>query len=143
MAHLNGSDPHSRKYLFTGPFADRWTDDSLGIFSMFSADPDCRPLVLLPNDIQLEDYAPRYEVRFGFDASRTLARLMHREHPYDPDLVLIDFAPALFPDHDALLPTLNDCLLGDWPRRLTLVVLSPSTSGLRTSGFDAQLRFPS
>ncbi|WP_053383701.1 hypothetical protein [Leucobacter celer] len=29
MAHLNGSEPHSREYLLTGPFVDRWTDDGL------------------------------------------------------------------------------------------------------------------
>jgi len=143
VAHLTPQARSSQKILYTGEFLDQWTDDCLRILSASTADPWCRPVVLLPNDIQAEDYAPYCEVRVGFEASRALEHLTHRDVPIGLNCIFIDFAPDLFPDHDILLPVLNACLQGDWLQHLALVVFSPSLAGLHVEGFDALRRLPS
>lgn len=143
VARLKPSGSTPRKFLFTGPFRDRWTDDAHHILSMFSGEPSCRPLVLLPHDIQLEDYAQLCPVRFGRDASRALELLVGGGDPPDADLVLIDFSPAPCPEIDLLLPALNASLRRAWPPRLSLIVLAPTEEGLHIDGFDAHLRLPS
>lgn len=150
MAHLN-DDPRAgidardardaRAFLFTGPFRESWTRNSLDVLTRFTAGAR-RPVVLLPTDIQMEDYAPRYRVRFGPDARGALERLLRNDDPSGPNLVLIDFAPELTPDHDVLLPTLNAGLQAGWPDHLTLVVLSPSPAGLHLAGFDERHPLP-
>ncbi|QBE49902.1 hypothetical protein [Leucobacter triazinivorans] len=143
MAHLTPAAEAPLKFLFTGDFLDRWTEDALRILSMFARDPVHRPLVLLPHDIQVEDYEHVGRVRCGHDASRALEQLVTGNGSRESDLVLIDLAPDPCPEIDPLVPVLNAHLRGDWPRGLTLLVLSPTTEGLHVDGFDARLRLPS
>lgn len=135
----------SNARLFRRAFDDDWTADALGLLDALSTSCRTRPIVLLPDDIQAEDYLPKYEVKFGSQADRVLSELASATAGPDPDapnLIFIDLAPDLIPGPDMFLSTLNHLLQAGWPKHLALVVVSPVTDGLHVEGFTEIATLP-
>lgn len=129
-----GSARVAYRTVFTAPFDEEWTREVRELVRALA--PGRRVRVLLPDDIQMEDYAPDYEVIYGPAAAAALRDEMSRTEAGEPTLLVVDFAPRLWPDDDALLPELNDALARTWPPHLSLAVITPNDTGLEVDQFD-------
>ncbi|GAA2829093.1 hypothetical protein GCM10010471_08290 [Leucobacter komagatae] len=123
--------------VFTAPFDEEWTREVQELVRVLA--PGQRVRVLLPDDIQMEDYAPAYEVTYGLAAADVLRDETTRTDAGESTLLVVDFAPQLWPDDDALLPELNAALAREWPPHLSLAVITPNNTGLEVNRFDACL----
>lgn len=114
-----------RQALYSAPFNEDWDNSTLDLLDEAVAATGLRPLVLLPNDIQIEEYEHRWEVKFGAEACRALEAL--GEPGACARLVLCDFAPSVSSGDSGLLPALNAVLAEGWPKDSALVVCIPQT----------------
>ena len=128
---------HTVSAVFTAPFDEEWTREAQELVRVLAKGRRVR--ILLPDDIQMEDYAPAYEVTYGLAAAGVLRDETTRTEAGEPTLLVVDFAPQLWPDDDALLPELNAALAREWPPHLSLAVITPNHTGLEVDRFDACL----
>lgn len=127
------------RVLFTSEFDDDWIPRSLRIIARYSSHYDLKPLVLLPHDIQLEDYEPFFEVMVARAAERALADLLDEECDGEPRLVVIDLAPEPYLDDFSEWPSFHRALRDGVPAHSMLVVESPETEYLSAEQFDEHL----
>lgn len=127
----------ARKLLFTAPFDDDWDGFAQGILESAVAVTGLSPVILLPDDIQLEEYEPRYEVVHADRAVMALSEFTEPGAP--PRLLFCDFSPTLWPDDMGLLPAVNEVLRQGWSSKSVLVVCTPNVEALHLGGTDTEL----
>lgn len=71
---LAGSRSVPQSTLYSGPFSEDWIERCLSLIEWCAAGET--PLVLLPTDIQLEDYAPHHSVFYGDAAEAAFAEMI-------------------------------------------------------------------
>lgn len=123
------------RVVLTCSFDEEWTREVQELVRVLA--PGYRVRVLLPDDIQMEDYAPDYEATYGPAAAAVLRAEMTRTEAREQTLLVVDFAPQLWPEDDTLLPELNAALARMWPSHLSLAVITPNSTGLEIDRFDA------
>ena len=139
---------HSRKgmtvgnsILCVGPFSDDWAERTRRIIEHYSKVTHRQALVLLPHDIQREEYAPDYAVVHGDEADDTLLTFLTEAAPTSPYFLFIDLSPEPRIDDDCLLRTLNLMLADYRPKNSLVVVCAPVSTPLNPAAFDHRLRF--
>ncbi|MFI8595651.1 hypothetical protein ACIGCK_14620 [Microbacterium sp. NPDC078428] len=129
-----------RRYLFTGEFVDDWVERSHDIIERFAVWSDLTPLVLLPHDIQREDFEESFETRFAADADRDLTGFLSSGEQANPCLLYVDFAPGAYGD-ERLILALNTLVDRPWPTHSVLLVHAPTPHHLRVGLFDEHVHF--
>lgn len=127
-----------RTFLYSGPFQDNWAESCLAMLEKHSASCGEAPLILLPTDIQLDDYAPFFRVAHGHAADRALRLLLEGGSSHTGRLIFIDLAPEARPCDGLLIPALLENL-ASLPEDLTLVVAVPDPTPLPATLFDLHL----
>ena len=126
--------PENRRVLVSGAFLEDWVERSLALIEHYAGASGLEPLVLLPHDIQCEDYAPLYEVYYAGVAEAALERFFYPGCV--PRLVFIDFAPEIHPGDECLLAQVNARLGAEWPAHSMIVVHAPSDDAIDVNAFD-------
>lgn len=133
------SDADPRRMLVTGSFLESWPNDCRNVIQLLSEQQDLNPIVVLPDDILVEDYAPYFDVVHGDNAERFLQLATELDRLFEPALICIDLAPRSELCPTPFLQLLNDCLHDAWPKRSRLVVFAPSPARLLATAFDLQI----
>ena len=137
------SSPDERPltFLYSGAFSEDWTDRCLAALRNHAGETSLTPIVLLPHDIQLDDYAPSFEVLHGEPADEKLRQLLESGSPSGEQPVFIDLAPDALPGDELFIPLLRE-RLRTWPVHLILVVAAPEPVPFPASLFHRHRRLP-
>jgi len=130
--------------LYSGPFGEDWTARCLSILRSRRHSAAPHPLILLPTDIQREDYEGHFEVLHGEEADRMLRACLGASVAAAASegcdstarrTVFIDFSPDVLPEDAVLLPLLL-ARLSNWPRALPVIVAAPDPVPFADGLFD-------
>lgn len=136
-ARESNADP--RRMLVTGSFLESWPYDCRSVIQLLSERQGLKPIVVLPDDILVEDYAPYFDVVHGGNADSLLQLAAELDRLFAPVLICIDLAPNSELCPAPFLQLLNDCLHDAWAKRSRLVVFAPSSVRLLAAAFDHQI----
>lgn len=130
---------NTRRIIASGPFLEDWINHSLALIDTFRQRDSLEPLVLLPDDIQQEDYEPFFETLCGEAAEQALNRLSSEGQDHQARLIFIDFAPQVLPGDRGLLDVVNALSETNWPQHSLLVVHAPSAEAFAQRAFGEHL----
>lgn len=133
------SDAGPGRMLVTGSFLESWPNDCRNVIQLLSERQGLKPIVVLPDDILVEDYAPYFDVVHGQNGERFLQLATELDRLFAPVLICIDLAPNSELCPAPFLQLLNDCLHDAWTKRSRLVVFAPSPARPLAAAFDHQI----
>lgn len=133
----------TRSLLISGPEIEAWAEQCRAMIDFYADASGLSPLMLLPDDIQLEDYEPFYEVVWGDEAGRVLGShcgvTAMGEAP-GARLVCIDLFPALFPEPEWIMAALTRIRSQGGVTGSCLLVFTTSPSEALAALFDEHLQ---
>lgn len=126
----------SGTFLIKSRFTDNWCNDARWLLGRVADAIQLRPVVLLPTDIQLDEYVGDCETVFGVEANNRLRSLSGLSWKGAPVFYFVDLAPDPFPDHTGFVGLLNAALENGLGEGAVMVVYSPSMQELAVQAFD-------
>ncbi|SDQ50331.1 hypothetical protein [Leucobacter chromiiresistens] len=127
----------ARRMLFAREFDENWSVRCISILETSIRLTGREPLVLLPDDVQLEEYDLAYDVRHGEAAIAALDALAEGRVGGSPDrFVLVDLAPVLIATAPRFLSALQRLLATELPHSVALAVVTSHPGELDASRFD-------
>lgn len=130
----------AQTFLYSGLFDDHWEERCLQAIRSHCSSSGTLPLVLLPDDIQQDEYSPHFELLHGRAGIAALAALLEGEVDAAGRLIFVDLAPGALPGDDMVSLLLRHL---DLPRDgLTLVVAAPDPTPFPPGLFGRHFRFP-
>lgn len=129
--------------LVSGPFLESWIDQNCGLIDFLARGTALTPLVLLPHDIHLENYGPRYEVIYGhaaLTAFRTRAHASRGVDRQEPRLVCVDLSPDVRYAPCEMVEAMQVILPHGFPDGSPLAVFTTAPTQFEVGLFDAHLR---
>jgi hypothetical protein len=108
------------------------------VISLFAAERELQPVVLLPDDISFEDYAHGFQVHCGREAEWQFEH--HASgNARTPLLLCVDLAPSIPGPSFPFERTLYDRMLQGWSGESHLLVMTTTLAGIPSEEFEAQL----
>lgn len=123
-----------QEFLYAAPFDDDWDPRGRSLLWSGATDRGLRPLVLLPDDIQVEEYEPYFEVVHGMKSISALEGPLAPGSP--PRLLFCDLAPAVGTVGHDFLAAVKDTLRMDDLNGSVLVIYSPAAGPFLDEDFD-------
>lgn len=130
--------PFAMNVLFRGAFVDDWCELTRHQIDVFARGSGLRPLVLLPDDVQIDDYRPFYDVIVG-DAAGVTLRACAEARTGEARLLCVDLAPPIEWRSSRFMALLYEALHVGLTSDAVLLVFSSGLDGLPLDRFDAQL----
>ncbi|KTR85759.1 hypothetical protein [Leucobacter chromiiresistens] len=127
----------ARRMLFGREFDENWSVRCTSILETAIRLTGREPLVLLPDDVQLEEYDLAYDVRHGEAAIAALDALAESRFAGAPErFVLVDLAPVLIATAPRFLSALQRLLSTELPESVVVAVVTSHPGKLDALPFD-------
>lgn len=132
---------HGPTALRVAPFDERWIDSAFHVIEAAASETGLVPLVLLPDDIQRDEYETRFETVHAGEACVLLEALA--TPGAEARLIFCDLSPFVVPDDAGVLAVmLRRMLRRGWELPSHLIVCTPQTDAIPAECFDQRsLRF--
>lgn len=118
---------------------DTWESAALSFIRQLESETLLDTTVLLPTDIQLEDYELHHRVLVHSAATAYLEEFVTKRSD-TPCLCFVDLFPDPFPDDTGFVDALNRALKNGLGHNIILAVYTPSITDLNTYSFDECLK---